>query len=360
MQCYGISLTHDSVNYHVDQTINPFCRRWGISFNEIWNLPDWQGIDAHGAYEVSAHHNKVYNCCLGISISGSSGDATPYGGANNEISFNTITIKKRDGSATSVTATARTGINISGGSTVSAKGCRAVGNYIEGYGDTTPNSDSIRALYCDDAIITENIISSWKGRGIHAANSSGVISNNTFGAVASDTNSSCVFLDTTTGKYTITGNKHALASGTGASIGIRINDAANPRSIISANDFSSATALTSGVDGTSTAGNSEITPRIDVSGAPATLDVSASRAAKEVWIFASLSSPTSYGDIIGAVIGQKITICDTGSNAITFTRANAALAGGANWVSTQYDALTLLCINTSGTKFIELHRSANS
>lgn len=61
-------------------------------------------------------------------------------------------------------------------------------------------------------------------------------------------------------------------------------------------------------------------------------------------------------------IQAKEQLVVVGENAVSKAEADAFTASqvAANWVSTQYDALTLLCINTSGTKFIELHRSANS
>jgi hypothetical protein len=366
-QAYGFALTHDTTNYSTDPNIatprlvaNPFCIDFKVHDAVIEDVPTWQGADAHGGYEVEFYNLTVYNCRHGISLSGSSGGALNYAGENNKVYGCHATTTKRDGSATSVSSTDRVGINISGGSTVQHNNVQCWGNSTDGYGDTVVSSQSINAKQVRSAQIRGNTIRNWKGQGIYTTAGDGVIEGNIFEGVASATNAACIFLDTTTGTWNILGNKHRPVSGTASAIGLRMNDAGNPRCLIAANDLDYATTPYSNFDGTQTRGNSDITPQITATGTPTSIDVSAAGRAPRVFVYLNVSGNSTVTDLTGATIGQVFELYAPTANITTFDRTNSALAGGANWASTIHDTLVLKCINTSGTKFVEQSRAANS
>ena len=68
-------------------------------------------------------------------------------------------------------------------------------------------------------------------------------------------------------------------------------------------------------------------------------------------------SPTTITNFTGASDGQEITLRFGDSNT-TITNANAALAGGVNFVSSSNDMLTLV-YRASGTIWFEKCRSIN-
>lgn len=69
---------------------------------------------------------------------------------------------------------------------------------------------------------------------------------------------------------------------------------------------------------------------------------------------------TTITDLTGAVDGDRVVLLVTDSTySYTFTRANAFLSGGSNWVGGRYDSLSLVYDDTD-TGWYELARSANS
>jgi hypothetical protein len=260
-EMHGISLGSDSTGYNLDPSAatngrlaaNPFPIDWDISSNLIYNMISWTGIDAHGAYETHVHHNKVYNCRRGIQIASSSGDAINYAGESNSVSFNSITARKIDGSATAVTGGLIDGITVNGGSTVNHRGIRVICNDIEGCGSTDNNSCSITAVALREVVIMGNTIRNWAGVGIYTTNADGVMHGNIFGALSTNTTSRCIRVDTVSdgGAWTITGNRHRPKSGTLALEGLRV-EAANPKCVVGDNDFESATTPYTGLQGSNT------------------------------------------------------------------------------------------------------------
>lgn len=69
---------------------------------------------------------------------------------------------------------------------------------------------------------------------------------------------------------------------------------------------------------------------------------------------------TTITNLTGAADGDRVALVVTDSTYnYTFTRANAALSGGTNWVGDRYDSLSLI-YDTTNNYWIELARSANS
>lgn len=249
---YGISLTHDSTDYdlddHVDGTIdtngrlavNPFCNDWDISANVVHDVVLWTGIDAHGGYELTVHDNAVYNCRHGILLGGGSGDAANYGGEAKCVRDNFITTRKRDGTATGVTATDRYGIIVNGGTTVRSRDCHVLANVVEGYGDAVVSSYPIEATFVDAAQIRGNVIRDWRGKAIYTAQGNGIIADNIIEGVNSATNSACVMLDTGSTVWNVHDNKHKPRTGTAAAEGLRVTAGVSAQNVHD-NDFSAAT-----------------------------------------------------------------------------------------------------------------------
>lgn len=365
-EAYAVSLSSDTRNYSTDpnagtkQAAHPFCSDWVVDECTIYDVPIWRGLDAHGAYETHFINNKIFNCGLPIGLSASSGDAAAYAGWDNSVTGNVIDARKRDGTATTTTAQ-RGAIIINGGTTVRHKRVSCKGNKIYGYGLTTNAWENISASYVEDATITENQLDNWEGNGIYTTGGSGIIANNTFGPVSTISNSKCIRIDgTDTGVWTVTGNRHRVLTGNVAAEGIRVT-ANTPRILYANNDFSSATSPET-FGGEACFGASDLTPLVNVVDADITsnaFSIAACGRAPRVRVYVALAGAQTVADITGAFVGQIITIhCNDGN--LTFNRTNAALAGGANFTSSQYDVLELLCIATSGTKFIETGRVANS
>lgn len=365
-EAYAVSLSSDTRNYSTDpsagtkQAAHPFCSDWVVDGCTIYDVPIWRGLDAHGAYETHFINNKIFNCGLPIGLSASSGDAAAYAGWDNSVTGNVIDARKRDGTATTTTAQ-RGAIIINGGTTVRHKRVSCKGNKIYGYGLTTNAWENISASYVEDATITENQLDNWEGNGIYTTGGSGIIANNTFGAVSTISNSKCIRIDSIdTGVWTVTGNRHRVLTGNVAAEGIRVT-ANTPRILYANNDFSSATSPET-FGGEACFGASDLTPLVNVVDADITsnaFSIAACGRAPRVRVYVALAGAQTVADITGAFVGQIITIhCNDGN--LTFNRTNAALAGGANFTSSQYDVLELLCIATSGVKFIETGRVANS
>jgi hypothetical protein len=248
MHC--ISLSNDETGYSSDPnassnpraTVNPFCADWDIAYNTCYDQPTYTAIDAHGAFDTSVHHNKIYNCRRAIQIASGSNGALNYAGEANSVCFNTITPKQINGDATTVVGSLIDGITVNGGVTVLHTGVRVIGNDIEGCGSADNVSASITAARTRDCIIMGNTIRNWAGPGIYTFDGDGCIQGNSFDSVNDATTSRCIFIDTSSfGTWTITGNNHNPRSGTPASEGLRISSIAN-RHIIESNNFDAASA----------------------------------------------------------------------------------------------------------------------
>jgi hypothetical protein len=243
---YGISCTHDSLNYGDDpnaasngrQAVNPFCTGFEVSGNTVYDIPLWSGIDFHGAYECQAHHNSVYNCRNGVLLQGSSGAGVDFAGEHNAVVSNKVTTSRMGGEPTTITSVPRLGISVNGGKVVRHRTIVVRDNVIDGYGDSRNTSFSLQHTYTSAAEISNNQVTNWRGAGCYSAYSDGVISNNDFGPVADPAGTSCIFV-AVGGGLRILGNRHVVPAG-GAMYGLYINSAADAPYVIEGNDFRSA------------------------------------------------------------------------------------------------------------------------
>lgn len=366
---YGVTLSHDSTNYSSDPNAgtkaatNPFCWDWVVENNTVYDVPLWAGLDAHGGYELKFANNRIYNCRHPLSIASGSGDAANYAGDNNQIIGNYATDHKLNGSPTSI-ATPGYAIVVSGGSTTKHSGVIVADNILDGFGDTIggfTGVSSIRAQQVRSLLIARNIFRNWLGTAIYTSSSDGIIEHNVFEGVNDATNSCCIFLDTTTGVWILSGNKHYPVTGTAAAQGVNINNTSNPRCVFDGNNFDYATAPYAGsFTGASVRGIGDTIPQITVTGSPTSIDLSSLGRTPRVLVNVNATGSSTIGDITGTHIGQIIYLYFPGLFTTTFDRSHAVLDAGANFVSTQYDTLTLLCVNSSGIKFVEIARCANS
>jgi parallel beta-helix repeat protein len=245
---YGISCTHDSLNYDADphvaddgrQAANPFCTGFEMAGNTVYDIPLWSGIDFHGAYECRAHNNSVYNCRNGILLQGSSGAGVDFAGEHNSVTSNTVTTKQMSGNPTTITSVARLGISVNGGKRVHHRSIVVHDNTIDGYGDSHNTSFSLQHTYTSDVEISNNRVTNWRGYGCYSAYSDGVVRGNDFGPVADSTGTACIFV-AIGGNLRISGNRHVVDSGRGALFGLYINTASDAPYAIQGNDFRSAT-----------------------------------------------------------------------------------------------------------------------
>jgi hypothetical protein len=245
---YGISCTHDSRNYASDpnavengrNAANPFCVDFDVALNTVYDIPVWVGVDFHGAYDCHARNNSVFNCRHGLTMQGSSGDATGFGGENNEVINNALTTRRMNGEPTTVTAVPRLGISLNGGAHVRHHAVTVHNNTIDGFGDTQHTSFALQHTYTSGVDISGNRVTDWRGYGCYSAYSDGIISGNDFGAVADSTGTACIFV-AIGGQLQILGNRHVLSGGPAALYGLYINTPTDPPYVIQGNDFRSAT-----------------------------------------------------------------------------------------------------------------------
>lgn len=243
---YGISCTHDSRGYAADphaleegrRAANPFCSGFEVAGNTVYDIPLWTGIDFHGAYECSAHDNKVYNCRNGILLQGSSGEAAGFAGSDNSLIGNTITTARMDGGATTVTEVTRLGVSVNGGKHVHHRSVAVRGNSIDGYGDSRNTSFPLEHSFTTDLTINDNRISNWRGYGCYSAYSQGIIQDNEFAAVLDPRSTACIYI-AIGGVLRITGNRETPGEGTAPLYGVYLNSPGDRSScIMQDNDFS--------------------------------------------------------------------------------------------------------------------------
>lgn len=214
---YGVAFTHDSSGYSADPNAgtplaaNHFpvdCVIDGATFH---GPKIWEAMDFHGGYGCRFVNNTIHAAKHPIAAGNSSGDAANYSGYNNVIANNVIDIRMPDGTASGVTP--GYGIVIQGGSAASSMNIHCTGNTIRGYGNATPNTNSVSILvssYVDRGVISGNIIDSWVGYAIWVSIGSGAlaINDNVFSAMsaASPTDSACVWIGDATGRISVMGN----------------------------------------------------------------------------------------------------------------------------------------------------------
>jgi hypothetical protein len=244
---YGISCTHDSLNYDQDPhagdngrlAVNPFCIGFEVAGNTVYDIPLWAGIDFHGAYDCQAHNNNVYNCRHGMLLQGSSNAGADFAGENNSVTGNNVTTRRMNGEPTTITETTRLGISVNGGKRVRHRAIAVRDNSVDGYGDSHNTSSSIQHTNTAALEIVNNRITNWRGYACYSANSEGIIQGNDFGAVADPTSTACVFV-AVNGSLRVIGNRHTV-SGRGAMYGLYINTPSDGPYVIQGNDFRSAT-----------------------------------------------------------------------------------------------------------------------
>lgn len=226
-ECYAISSTHVSTGYNLDQTTNPFSKSGIVTHNIVEDCP-WQGIDVHGTNQYDVSYNKVFACRWGISVTGSSGDATDYAGAENNCSFNLVDARTRSGALSGREWTGF-GVNVQGGSIVTQRRTKCVGNTILFYGIiSNSNHASIQVTYATGAIVQGNIIDFWKGVAIVLTQGKGLVQGNLIGeryvsggeTSTTDTLGYVMYDQSTVGRWTVQGNVHHKGTGFGARVGI--------------------------------------------------------------------------------------------------------------------------------------------
>jgi hypothetical protein len=344
---YGVSLTHDTAGYSSDANAgtklaaNPFCRGWNIAFNEISRVA-WEGIDAHGAYEVQVAYNRIYATQQGIAITESSGNADDYAGYSNIIVGNIVDARNKDGS-TSGYENDSYGININGGATVTQMRIVCNGNIVVYKGlKLNSNVGAIQATRATRLVISANVIDNWSGVGILLTLAGGQISDNFFGQLAAsgDTNSSCI-LDSgpSTRKLVVDGNTLDVEGGIAPANGFRQIAAATVRPTLSGNRFSDATTPFNLSTGGFSLGT-DVVPRLAVAGAAGAIDIAALGGEDGVVALTDNDTYTVTNFTNGSE-GQTITVMKSGTGTVTVDRTNAALDGGTNKTLTGAYTLTL-------------------
>lgn len=365
---YGVTCTHNSTNYNLDpnagtkSALNPFC--WDVVISDNW-IEDiaWIGIDFHGAYDSVVSNNRVYNTNQGIAVSSSSGAATNYAGWNNQVSNNLIDSRTSLG-AVGTGKNLDFGINLNGGVTVQQSNVVCTGNIIYGHGILgNANSGSIQASFTKNAIIANNIIQAWGGNGIYYASAVGLlVTGNTIleiGGAAAGLEYG-IGADVEVSSNTITQNTMLANGGTAGRRGYVANSLTT-MPLLSQNNFSAAT-LDSYNFPAGFVKYSDTLPsyayNVNNAGAGEVIDITTMKRYGQFRLEVSSSNASStVTNLTGGVLGQIVNLYSPAATAWTFTRANAALGGGADFAATQYDTLVL---QYNGTLWIELSRSANS
>ena len=183
---------------------NPLCTSVEVCHNFVHDIPLWTGIDVHGGYECSVHHNNIYNCQQGINFGYLPNAASnSYAGYNNSIEFNNIYINKYNNASSTGVTPSNGGMTLAGSAAANlggaAYGMRVVGNTIDGYGNNTGTAFAMYLSgYFDQLTIEKNVFRNWSGYGIYLGGlfSGTQLLNNEFGnCLNSYANSACIYVN---------------------------------------------------------------------------------------------------------------------------------------------------------------------
>jgi len=372
---YGLSLTHDSTNYSSDPNAgtklaaNPFCWDWYVAGNHVEDI-NWEGIDCHGGYEICIIGNHIYATKQGIACSSSSGDASNYAGWNNSIINNVIDAANSDGTASGYENISY-GINLNGGSVVLQEKVVCNGNVICGHGILgNVNSAAIQTSFNINGVITNNIIENWGGSGILLNSSSQMlIEGNTIlqlgGAAAGAEFGIALNNITSEGStFTITNNSMVSNGGTTGRNGFRA-PLITTLPFFDGNDFTDATLspyVVSSLFIVRLQDMPVLVATVNNAGTGETIDVSPMQRYPTFKLqITSSDALSTITNLTNPNVDQIVYLYSVGSTAWIFTRANAALSGGANFTASVYDSLVIQNVSLSaGVKWIEISRSANS
>lgn len=363
---YGLAFSHDSTNYNLDANAgtrvaaNPFAADVQCHGNVVEDV-NWEGISFHAGYSCSIVGNSVYGCKAGIAIPNSSGAALAYAGGDNRVVGNLVDANNRDGTSSGRANTA-IGININGGSSVSSSHCTVSDNVVIGFGvPSNADSGAITAVYAAECTISNNVIVSWGGNAILLNNASNSmhVTGNLISALANgaDTVARAVSCQSaSSARLVITGNSLIAGGGTAARMGLDV-PSVTTRPYVSGNNFIAATVAQVQLPSTGfTLGTDfpnrfqsvdEATPSLAgkaTPGVPCVIDLAP-------------TGPLTITNITNAFPNQIVVLVVTTSQTVTFTRANAALNGSANWAGDLNDSLTLIKV---GALWTEMSRSGNN
>jgi hypothetical protein len=367
---YGITLSHTDSPAPTSKTSSThFCYGINITGNELQNI-DWEGIDAHGGYELIVSNNKVYNTKLGIAVSSSSGASLNYAGGQNIISGNVVDARKKDGTTGDYMYEGY-GININGYSDANVQNQDKVvvtGNIIFGKGVlNSTNSACIQAEGVFNAVISDNIIDAWAGVGVLLGNqTTAVVEGNMFGdCFASDGNDSvkrCVNWRAGAGSLLLTNNAHYANGGQTARYGFYSQVA-----VVVAIDGTSLALRTSGNNfnecsvnqmfwlGNALSDDAGVAfnhPQLTASSTVIDLRKVTSSVAR---VNIDADAPVTVTGITGGgVAGQLIVFVNTGSNAITLSRSYAFLSGSVNQTLTDAEDAISLISGPDSTSWIQV------
>lgn len=369
---YGISVSHTSTGYNSGlpanekAATNHFCIGINITNNEVSRVA-WEGIDAHGGFEINVSNNRIYATRQGIAVSSSSGDATNYAGWSNIIRGNIIDARNKDGTVSGY-ENLQYGINVNGFSSANVKNNRRVivsENIIYGKGIINDASvGAIQAYGVTHGIISNNIIESWGGTAIvlAAASTISVCGNMLGGAVSSsDTAKQCIRWHTGAGELTLTGNTHSPGALNNAAYGFYSNvacvtypDGTNLALTTSGNSFAQASTgiELSGSYLSTDGGTNYAAPQLTASNT--VIDISR-LTGSVVNVYLSADSPVTVTSILGSGLqGQIVIFQNTSANAITFTRSYAYLSGSTNQTISNTNDVIAFVNNGSDTNWIQL------
>ena len=367
---YGITLSHtDSPPPTAKTSSTHFCYGINITGNELQNIA-WEGIDAHGAYEVIVSNNKLYNTRSGIAVSSSSGAANNYAGWQNIISNNVVDARNKDGTFGDYMHQSY-GININGYSTANIQNQDKVivsGNIIFGKGEvSSTNGGSIQAEGVFNALISNNCIDSWAGVGIALGNqTTATVEGNIFGDCfaldAVDSVKRCVSWRAGAGSLLLANNAHYADGGQTARYGfysqVAVVVAIDGTSLAlrtSGNNFNECSVnqmFWSGNALSDDAGVAFNHPQLTASSTVIDLRKITSSVAR---VNIDADAPVTVTGITGGgVTGQLIVFVNSGSNAITFTRVYAFLSGSVNQTLTNSEDAISLISGPDSTSWVQV------
>jgi hypothetical protein len=343
------------------QATNPFCIDVDVGYNEVRDVPLWNGIDSHGAYDTQYHHNRVYNCHRGLQLSGSSNAGGNYAGENNYVTDNVVYGFQINGNPTTDVSGFQAGLVVNGGSVTQHRSVVVRNNSFFGLGhaNVTPTVYVLECTLCQGLVVQGNTFRDCVGRMIYFSNTSGEIKDNYFGSMGSSiTGSNLIYADSNSGPLSVTGNIHSTADGTGqpSTNGLNAPGSGYTRFTVTGNDFSACTNAYVNFNGTFTRNLSDVTPYIvDSTTGSHTVDASVIGQAPRFAILANQSGVATLTSILNpSHVGQECRIIMTGSSTLTVNNSgNIKLQGGTAAVTSSSE-LTLVY---DGTKWEEVSRS---